>query len=37
MRDFESSNLHLIKQDKWRGEDMELNLGRFNWMPNNWI
>ena len=26
IRDFDASDLHLIKQDKWRGEDMELNL-----------
>ncbi len=27
IRDLEFSNLHLIKEDGWRGEDMELNLG----------
>ena len=27
LRDLEVSNLHLLKQDGWRGEDMELNLG----------
>jgi TamB, inner membrane protein subunit of TAM complex len=26
IRDFDVSNLHLIKQDAWRGEDMDLNL-----------
>ncbi|MEJ0080038.1 MAG: hypothetical protein WDM78_03525 [Puia sp.] len=26
IRDFDASNLHLIKQDKWKGEDMEVNL-----------
>lgn len=26
IRDFDLSNLHLIKQDAWKGEDMELNL-----------
>ncbi len=26
IRDFDASNLHLIKQDKWKGEDMELRL-----------
>ena len=27
IRDVDISRLHLIKQDRWRGEDMELNLG----------
>ncbi len=27
IRDIDISKLHLIKQDAWRGEDMELNLG----------
>jgi hypothetical protein len=26
IRDLDISNLHLVKQDAWRGEDMELNL-----------
>ena len=30
IRDFDISNLHLIKQDAWRGEDMELNLGELS-------
>jgi hypothetical protein len=30
IRDFDISNLHLIKQDAWRGEDMELNLGALS-------
>jgi TamB, inner membrane protein subunit of TAM complex len=27
VRDIDISKLHLVKQDAWRGEDMELNLG----------
>jgi TamB, inner membrane protein subunit of TAM complex len=27
LRDIEISRLHLIKQDRWQGEDMEFNLG----------
>ena len=27
IRDLDASNLHLIKEDTWKGEDMELNLG----------
>ena len=27
LRDIEISRLHLIKQDAWQGEDLELNLG----------
>ncbi len=30
IRDFDVSNLHLVKQDRWQGEDMDLNLGALS-------
>ncbi len=30
VRDIDISRLHLLKEDGWRGEDMELNLGAFS-------
>lgn len=30
IRDIDISNLHLLQQDAWRGEDMELRLGALN-------
>ena len=30
LQDLEIAHLHLVKQDSWRGEDMELQLGALN-------